>query len=277
MIYVGIGGWTYEPWRGTFYPVGLAHAKELEYASHQLTSIEINSTYYGTQKAESFARWRDATPAGFVFSVKGARFITNRRVLAEAEPLIARFFASGVMTLQEKLGPVNWQFMPAKRYERDDFERFLKLLPQELHGRPIRHAVEVRHESFRTPEFMALLRDYGVAPVITDDEAFPQLPDVTTSFAYVRLRHCVQDVETGYTNEALKTWAQRARDWAEQQEPRSRDVFLYMINGFKPKAPIAAMALIRCLPPIGWHRADLIDLKPQPGDHGRQHATEFPK
>lgn len=253
MIRVGIGGWNYEPWRGSFYPCGLAHAKELEYASRHLTSIEINSTYYGAQKSESFARWREATPAGFVFSVKGSRFITNRRVLAEAGPSIARFFESGVMALEEKLGPVNWQFLPTKRYERDDFEEFLKLLPREVGGYPIRHVVEVRHDSFRVAEFIALLRAYKVGVVVTDAEEFPQISDVTAPFVYVRLQRCAADIDTGYSSEALGTWAERARRWSDGAKPgdprprESRDVFIYMINGFKPKAPIAAVALIERL------------------------------
>ena len=261
MIRVGIGGWTYEPWRGAFYPRDLAYAKELEYASRHLTSIEINSTYYGTQKAEIFARWRDATPAGFVFSVKGSRLVKNRRVLADAGPSITRFFASGLMALGEKLGPINWQFLPTKRYEHDDFENFLKLLPQKVDGHPIRHAVEVRHDSFRVAEFVALLRAYNVSAVVADGDEFAQILDVTASFVYVRLQRCSEDVKTGYNAEALETWAERARKWSEGRspddlprihdpEPRppsSRDVFLYMINGFKPRAPIAAMALIERL------------------------------
>ena len=157
-IYIGVGGWTFEPWRANFYPEGLAQKKELEYASRQLTSIEINGTYYGSQKPESFARWREETPEGFVFSVKGSRFTTNRRVLAEAGSSIERFFASGVMELKEKLGPINFQFLPTKRFDPADFEAFLKLLPKSVEGRDIRHVVEVRHESFRVPEFVELLR-----------------------------------------------------------------------------------------------------------------------
>jgi uncharacterized protein YecE (DUF72 family) len=261
MIRVGVGGWTYEPWRGTFYSPGLAHAKELEYASRRLTTIEINSTYYGSQKAETFARWRDATPNGFVFSVKGSRFVTNRRVLAEAGPAIDRFFATGVMALREKLGPINWQFMPTKRYERSDFEKFLNLLPREVCGRRIRHAVEVRHESFQVAGFIALLRTYDVAVVVTDHPAFPRISDITAPFVYARLQRCSEEVETGYTRETLEEWGERARGWSEggvaedlprllppeEHAPNSRDVFLYMINGFKPRAPAAAMALMERL------------------------------
>lgn len=260
-IRVGIGGWTFEPWRGTFYPEGLAQKRELEYASQRLTSIEINGTYYGSQKPESFARWREETPDGFVFSLKGTRFTTNRRVLADAGPSIERFFASGVMELKEKLGPVNWQFLPTKRYDAADFEAFLKLLPKSIDGRAVRHAVEVRHESFRVPEFVALLRTYGVAAVLTDKDEFPHIHDVTAPFVYARLQRASEEEVTGYPAAALDAWAVRARQWKdggapndletiaapETSVPKSRDVFIYMINGFKPKAPTAAMALIERL------------------------------
>ena len=258
MIRVGIGGWAYEPWRGEFYPQGLAHKRELEFASRRLTSIEINATFYGTQKTESFARWREETPDGFVFSVKGPRSATNRRVLAEAGSSIERFLASGVTELKEKLGPINWQFMPTKHYDPAEFEAFLKLLPRSVEGRPLRHVVEVRHRSFRVPEFVTLLRKYGVAAVLTDAEAFPEIPDVTAAFVYLRLQRAAKTVETGYTPDALDRWAARALIWSEggtpddlgpigdaaRGAPTPREVFIYMINGFKPKAPAAAMALI---------------------------------
>ena len=257
-IRVGIGGWTYEPWRGTFYPKGLAQKGELEYASRRLTSIEINGTYYGTQKAESFARWREETPEGFVFALKGPRFTTNRRILAEARGSIERFFASGVMHLKEKLGPVNWQFLPTKQHDPADFETFLKLLPKSIEGRRVRHAVEVRHDSFRTGEFVDLLRAYGIGIVLTDKDGFPHIPDVTSSFVYARLQRSSEDEENGYLVDALDVWAKRALAWSrgsvpndiepltapEKKSPKSRDVFIYFINGFKPKAPAAAMALI---------------------------------
>ena len=257
-ILVGIGGWTFEPWRETFYPAGLAQKRELEYASRQLTSIEINGTYYGSQKPESFARWREETPDGFVFSVKGTRFSTNRRVLAESGPSVERFLTSGVLELKEKLGPINWQFLPTKRYDPDDFEAFLKLLPASVEGHAIRHVVEVRHESFRVPGFVDLLRSYGVGVVLTDKAEFPQIPDVTASFVYARLQRAIEGEKTGYPVAELDRWAKRAQAWAkggmadglapiagpEKKAAKSRDVFIYMINGFKPKAPTAAMALI---------------------------------
>jgi uncharacterized protein YecE (DUF72 family) len=260
-IRVGIGGWTFEPWRGEFYPKGLSQKRELEYASQHVTSIEINGTYYGSQKPESFARWRAETPEGFGFSVKGPRFATNRGVLADAGSSIERFLGSGVTELKEKLGPINWQFLPTKKFDPADFEAFLKLLPDKAGGLAIRHVVEVRHDSFRVPEFVALLRKYGIATVLTDKEEFPEIPDVTAPFVYLRLQRAAEKVATGYPPKDLDKWAERARAWAkggapadlkpiggpEKKAPKSRDVFIYMINGFKPKAPAAAMALIQRL------------------------------
>jgi uncharacterized protein YecE (DUF72 family) len=261
MIRVGIGGWNYEPWRGTFYPPGLAQKKELEYASRKLTSIEINGTYYGSQKPESFARWRDETPDDFAFSVKGPRFTTNRRILAEAGPSIKRFFSTGVLELREKLGPINWQFLPTKKFDSEDFEAFLRLLPKEVEGRLIHHVVEVRHPSFRVSEFAALLHRYGVATVIADSESFPQIPDVTAPFVYARLQRASKAIETGYSAADLAAWASRAKQWSAGNYPEDlqwigehgkhtampRDVFIYMINGDKTMAPAAAMALIERL------------------------------
>ncbi|HEY4253734.1 MAG TPA: DUF72 domain-containing protein [Roseomonas sp.] len=258
-IRVGIGGWTFEPWRGSFYPEGLAQKRELEYASGKLTSIEINGTYYGSQKPESFARWRAETPDGFVFSLKAPRFATNRKVLAEAGSSIERFFASGVTELKEKLGPINWQFPPTKQYDPEDFGAFLALLPKTVEGHAIRHVVEVRHDSFAVPGFITQARQHGVAIVMTDKDGFPHLHDVTADFVYARLQRSSEDVETGYTPKALGVWAERALEWAAGGAPRdlgtladaapkrARDVFIYMINGFKPKAPFAAMALIERL------------------------------
>ena len=260
-IRVGVGGWTYEPWRGVFYPKGLAQKRELEYASRQLTSIEINGTYYGSQKPESFARWREETPDGFVFSLKGPRFATNRRVLAEAGPSIEKFLTSGLTELKEKLGPINWQFAPTKRYDPEDFEAFLALLPASHEGCPLRHAVELRHESFQVPDLVAQLRARGVAAIYTDKDSFPEIADVTAPFVYARLQRASPEEEAGYPPAALDSWAQRVRAWAdggapddlaplaapEQDPPQAREVFLYMINGHKPKAPAAAMALIERL------------------------------
>lgn len=261
-VRVGIGGWTFEPWRGLFYPAGLPQKKELEFASRAVTSIEINGTYYGSQKPESFARWREETPSDFVFSVKGPRFTTNRRVLAEAGASVERFFGSGVLELGDKLGPVNWQFLPTKAFDPADFEAFLRLLPGRIEGRDIRHVVEVRHPSFRSPAFVDLLRGYGIATVLADSDSFPSIPDVTASFVYARLQRSSETVETGYAADDLDRWSARAAAWAEGRVPTDlewvgakptgrsepRDVFIYMIAGHKPKAPAAAQALLARLP-----------------------------
>jgi uncharacterized protein YecE (DUF72 family) len=259
-IRVGIGGWTYEPWRGTFYPDSLTQKRELEYASRQLTSIEINGTYYGSQKPATFAKWRDETPDGFVFAVKAPRFAMNRKLLAEAGGTIARFLTSGVMELKDKLGPINWQLEPTKPFEPADFEAFLKLLPPETEGRKLRHVVEVRHDSFRSPDFLALVREHEVAVVIAGDSAYPQIADATAPFVYARIMGTVAKEESGYSDAALDLWASRAHAWAsggapedlKYVEPRvaygkPRDVYLYVISGHKVRNPAAAMSLIRRL------------------------------
>ncbi|MCX5495140.1 DUF72 domain-containing protein [Kaistia dalseonensis] len=257
MIRVGIGGWVFEPWRGGFYPAGLPQKRELSHASSKLTSIEINGTYYGSQKPESFRKWADETPDGFVFALKGSRFTTNRRVLAEAGESIERFVTSGITELGDKLGPINWQFMDTKKFDPADFEAFLALLPKSVDGRRLRHAVEVRHESFQVPEFVALARQYGVAIITADSAKFPQIADQTADFVYARLMDAGEEHENGYSEDALDLWHERAQAWRRggvadnlpllTEAPKAevpRDVFVYMINGFKPKAPFAAMALI---------------------------------
>jgi uncharacterized protein YecE (DUF72 family) len=256
-IRIGVGGWTYEPWRGTFYPENLPQKRELEHASRQLTSIEINGTYYGSQKPASYTKWHDETPDDFVFSLKAPRYAMNRTVLAEAGNTITRFFNSGVTELKEKLGPINWQFLPTKKFDAADFEAFLQLLPREIAGRALRHAVEVRHESFRTPEFIALARKYGVAVVIAGDSSYPQIADLTAPFVYARIMGTKATEAAGYSAASLERWAARARTWAsgsvpddlEYVEPRTgedepRDVFLYVISGHKVHNPAAAMSLI---------------------------------
>jgi uncharacterized protein YecE (DUF72 family) len=241
-IRIGIGGWTYEPWRGVFYPDKLPRKRELEYAASQLTSIEINGTYYGSQKPETFAKWHDETPDDFVFSLKAPRYATNRRVLAEAGETIERFFASGVMALKDKLGPINWQFMPTKKFDAADFEAFLKLLPKNVDGRAIRHVVEVRHESFRTPEFVALVRAHGVAIVLAGDSEYPGITDITAPFVYARIMGTQESEPLGYSDPALDLWAKRAKAWAAGTD--HPDVYLYVISGHKVLNPAAARALI---------------------------------
>jgi uncharacterized protein YecE (DUF72 family) len=256
-IRIGVGGWTYEPWRGPFYPPGLPQKRELEFAALRLTSIEINGTYYGSQKPETFAKWRDAAPDGFVFALKAPRYATNRRVLADAGETIDRFFKGGVMELKQKLGPINWQFMPTKKFDPADFESFLKLLPKRVDGQTIRHAVEVRHDSFRSPEFVAMAREYGVAIVLAGDSKYPMIPDITARFVYVRIMGTSDAEPTGYSPAMLDLWSKRASNWASGIFPRglktvtshksdkvARDVWLYVISGHKVSNPAAAKALI---------------------------------
>jgi uncharacterized protein YecE (DUF72 family) len=242
-IVVGVGGWTFEPWRGEFYPAGLPHKQELSYAAERLTSIEINGTYYGTQKPESFARWRDETPDDFVFSLKGPRYTTNRRELAAAAASIERFLASGLLELREKLGPINWQFMPTKAFDAEDFAAFLALLPAEIDGRALRHAVEVRHDSFRNDAFIALARAHRVAIVLAGDSEYPLIDAPTAGFVYARLMGTQEDRPEGYTRPAIDRWAQRLLEW----QASGLDVFCYIISGAKLRNPAAAMALLRRL------------------------------
>ena len=257
-IRVGVGGWTFAPWRGSFYPEGLAQKRELEHASRQLTSIEINGTYYGSQKPESFVKWHDETPDDFAFALKGPRFTTTRRVLAEAGASVDRFLASGVLELKQKLGPINWQLLPTKKFDPDDFAAFLKLLPTSIDGRVIRHAVEVRHPSFRSPDFVALAREHGVAIVLAGDSEYPQIADPTAPFIYARIMGTQESEPAGYAEKAVAAWAERTRIWASGHTPDDletvapapavtpvpRDVFLYVISGCKPRNPAAAMAII---------------------------------
>jgi len=258
-IRIGIGGWSFEPWRETFYPEGLPQRRELDYASRRLTSIEVNATYYRSQKPETFANWRDETPDEFVFSLKAPRFATNRRKLAEAGASIERFLASGLSALGPKLGPIDWQFMPTKAFDAEDFEAFLALLPPSLEGLPLRHAVEPRHPSFQTAEFVALARQYGVAIVVAGDSPYPQIADPTAPFVYARLMGSTENEPLGYAPARLDLWAQRAKSWAKGGCPdgldyvgatprgKARDVYLYVISGAKAHNPAAAMALIERL------------------------------
>jgi uncharacterized protein YecE (DUF72 family) len=264
-IRAGIGGWTYEPWRNNFYPKGLAHSKELAYAAGCLTAIEVNGTYYSTFKPPTFAKWRDETPDGFMFSLKANRFATNRKVLGDAGESIERFTRSGLVELGPKLGPIVWQFMPTKVFDPVDFEAFLKLLPKAVDGVTLRHALDVRHDSFMTPAYLKLARKYRCATVFTDSDDYPSFADITGSFVYARLMRTQSRVATGYAPKALDRWARAARVWQGGGEPDDvprlediatkpaakqgapRDVFMYFISGAKERAPAAAMALIKKL------------------------------
>jgi uncharacterized protein YecE (DUF72 family) len=257
-IYLGIGGWTFAPWRGEFYPKGLPHAKELAYASEHLTSIEVNGTFYRSQTPATFRKWAGEVPEGFVFSIKGSRFVTNRRVLKEAGESITRFLDSGVTELGNKLGPLLWQFAPFKKFDEADFGGFLELLPQTHDGRRLRHVVEVRHDSFKTPDFISLLRRFNTAVVFTDHATYPNIADLTGEFAYLRLQQGQDTVPTAYAPKEIGAWAKRLHVLAEGKQPADlpvvdaktkvkaapRDVFAYVIHEGKVRAPAAAMALI---------------------------------
>jgi uncharacterized protein YecE (DUF72 family) len=256
-IYIGVGGWTFEPWRGVFYPEKLAHAKELQYAASKLTSIEINGTYHGSQKPESFRKWASEVPDGFVFSVKGPRFATNRRVLAEAGDSVKRFYGSGVLELGDRLGPVLWQFAPTKKFDEADFGKFLELLPRKLDAKNLRHVVEVRHDSFRVPAFVALLRKFETPVVFAEHNKYPAIADVVGDFIYARLQKGNDEIKTCYPPKHLDAWARRLQLWAEGGEPDdlprvdsakttkvARDVFAYVIHEGKIRAPAGAMELI---------------------------------
>jgi uncharacterized protein YecE (DUF72 family) len=278
---VGISGWTYAPWRGTFFPEGLKRKDELSYASRRLNSIEVNGTFYSLQRPSSYASWHAQTPAGFVFSLKGPRFITHILRLGNARIPLANFLASGPLRLGEKLGPILWQLPPSFSYDRERVESFLRLLPRTSPGagrlarehdahvrhgtwlkagrdRPLRHALEIRHDSFATPDFIALLRDYGVALVVADTSGkWPALEDVTSDFVYVRLHGASRLYVSGYTAPAIRAWSAKVEAWAEGRSPAgpkrlappvrggvgTRDVFVYFDNDVKTRAPYDAMSL----------------------------------
>jgi uncharacterized protein YecE (DUF72 family) len=259
-IYVGIGGWTYEPWRGVFYPKGLPHARELSYASERLTSIEVNGTFYRTQSPATFRKWASEVPDGFVLSLKGPRYAVNRRVLKEAGDSINRFLHSGVTELGTRLGPLLWQFAPTKKFDEKDFRAFLELLPANFDGRRLRHVVEVRNDSFKTPVFIDMLRESGIAVVYAEHESYTEIADITADFVYARLQKGDEKLKAGYPPKALDAWAKRATSWAQGGEPADlprvnkthikkmpRDVFIYFIHEAKLRAPAAAMALIQRL------------------------------
>lgn len=244
-IRVGVGGWTYEPWRGVFYPEGLTQKRELEFASRALTSIEINGTYYSTFKPDSWRRWRDETPDNFVFSVKASRYCTNRKVLSDGAESFDRFLSQGLTELGDKLGPINWQFMGTKTFDPEDFEGFLKLLPPEKDGLRLRHALEVRNPTFATEQFYDLARKYGAAIVYAVDDEEPTWPCIdeeTSDFRYARLMSSREDEPTGMTGDELDAVAKQALCWS-----RRGDIFAYFISGAKVRNPAAAQALIEKL------------------------------
>jgi uncharacterized protein YecE (DUF72 family) len=260
-IRIGVGGWTFAPWRGVFYPDDCKQKDELAFASRHLTAIEINGTYYSGFSPATFAKWARETPDGFVFSLKASRFCTNRRVLAEGGESIRRFFAQGLGELGERLGPILWQFMATKKFDADDFAAFLDLLPADLAGRPLRHVLEVRHDSFVDPRFVDLCRQHNVAICTADHETYPLIADVTADFVYARLMRGHDEIETCYPPSDLDAWAGRLKDWSGGGAPADlipvspspapaadgRDVFAFLISGGKVRAPIGAMALIERL------------------------------
>ena len=256
-IHVGIGGWTFAPWRGVFYPDGLPHAQELSYAASHLTSIEINGTFYRTQTPATFRKWASEVPDGFVFSVKGPRYVTHRSDLSEAGSSIDRFVNSGVTELGNRLGPLLWQFPPSKKFHEADFAAFLELLPKEFHGTRLRHVVEVRHASFCVPEFIRLLRKHETPVVFSEHETYPAIADVTGDFLYLRLQKGEDSIETAYPEKAIAAWAARLQGWLAGKAPadlphietapaktKPRDVFVYFIHEGKVRAPAGAMSLI---------------------------------
>jgi uncharacterized protein YecE (DUF72 family) len=258
-IRVGIGGWTFAPWRDNFYPKGLVQRRELEYASRKLTAIEVNGTYYGAQKPATYAKWASETPEGFVFSAKAPMRIMQSRTLARTGPQIEDFLG-GIASLGDRLGPIVWQFDANQRIARESFTEFLQLLPGAIEGRALRHVLDVRDPDFVDAEYVALARKHNMATVFTDSDEHPSFGDVTADFVYARLMRARAEIPTGYTEHELATWWQRAREWAQGGQPdglpylspetapvRKRDVFVYFISAAKERNPAAAMALIQRL------------------------------
>ncbi|WP_377298700.1 DUF72 domain-containing protein [Rhizobium sp. SGZ-381] len=257
IIRTGIGGWTFDPWEGTFYPEKLAKKRQLEFASRELTAIEVNGTYYSSQKPATFAKWAAEVPENFVFSLKASRYCTNRKVLAEAGPSIEKFLQQGIAELGPHLGPILWQFMGTKKFEPEDFEAFLQQLPKTLDSLPLRHVVEPRHESFCTPECVALLSKYQVAAVCADHADYPMFADVTADFVYARLQKGTDDMQSCYPPKDIDLWAKRVKTYAEGKVPddlalhapdrqvpaKPRDVFAFFISGGKVNAPNGARLL----------------------------------
>ncbi len=239
IIRVGIGGWTFPPWRDVFYPPDLPQRLELEYAAKSFGSLEINATFYGRQSPKSWAAWADTVPDGFEFAVKGSRFVVTRPKLADAGEGIGSFLDQGLTALGPKLGPILWMFAARRQFDHDDIAAFLALLPREHDGLPLRHAIEARHESFRGERFIDLARKHEVAIVFSDDDEFPCIDADTASFRYARLQRMNEDVATGYDDASLDGFAERARSWSTA----GGDSYIFMINGAKVRAPAAAQAL----------------------------------
>lgn len=259
-IHIGVGGWDFDPWRGTFYPQGLAKTKQLEHLSRRLTATEINATYYKLQSPALFARWGATIPDGFKFAIKASRFCTNRRALGDAGESIGKFCAQGFTELGDKLGPILWQMMPTKRFDAGEIRDFLQLLPASRDGIGLRHAIEPRHESFQCREFVAMARAANVAIVLAEHDTYPQIADLTSDFVYARLQCAREEEAAGYAPAALDRWAEVARGWAAGESPaglayvgdatapvRPRDVFLFFISGAKVRNPLAAEGLIERL------------------------------
>jgi uncharacterized protein YecE (DUF72 family) len=255
--HIGVGGWDFDPWRGTFYPDGLARTKQLEFAGKHLNATEINATYYKLQTPELYARWAKMVPDGFKFAIKGSRFCTNRRDLGDAAEAIGRFSAQGFTELGDKLGPIMWQLAPTKVFDPDEIRAFLALLPTSRDGIPLRHALEVRHDSFRSREFVATMRAANVAIVFADNEDYPRIADLTADFVYARLRNTRDEAPEGYSAVELDRWAQVFRDWSSGESPsrldyvvdapapvKPRELFAFVISGAKVRNPAAAQALI---------------------------------
>ena len=258
-IRVGIGGWTFAPWRNNFYPEKLVQKRELEYASRQLTAIEINGTFYGAQKPATYAKWRSETPDGFVFSLKAPGHITQRRTLADTGKAIDDFVFGGLQELGDRLGPILWQLPPNKMFDRADLAAFLEQLPRSIDAYPLRHVLEVRHASFLCTEYLQLARKFRIPSVFTDSPQYPSFADVTGDFVYARLMRSESGVPSGYPQAALEGWAERARQWASGGDPADlprvaqaekstnatpRDVYIYFISAAKERNPAAAMALL---------------------------------
>lgn len=268
-IRCGIGGWTFEPWRGVFYPPKWLQAKELEYASRHLTSIEINGTYYSSFKPDTWAKWRAATPEGFQFAVKASRFCTNRKVLADGRQSVEYFLNQGLTELGDRLGPILWQFMPTKKFDYDDFAGFMDLMPEKVGDMPARHVFEVRNATFNDPKFIGLCRERGIAICNSDNENYPFIPDITADFVYLRLLSANDEIPTGYEASDLDLWADRFKTYAEGRVPGDftpldrtgppegpRNVFAFVIHEGKVRAPAAAMEFIKRVDPTFQIPAD---------------------